>query len=44
MEDEGELSMGMRGANNYDDDIVSDDGHIWRMNKFYIPEILIQFY
>ena len=28
MEDEGELSMGMRGNENYDYDVLSDDGHI----------------
>ena len=29
MDDENELSMGMKGNNDYDQDIVSDDGHIW---------------
>lgn len=28
MQDEGQLSMGMKGNENYDNDVLSDDGHI----------------
>lgn len=43
MDDEGELSMGMQGANNYEDDIVSDDGHIWvsPQNDFIFPRAFL---